>query len=94
MCANTPGGDKDACQGDSGGPLVSSGGGDGVTPGQNYELMVCPGVSGVQGSDILGSTLGSPSSCSGFKMLRLQVGTSLLRLSVQLGKALLVYGRT
>ena len=39
MCANTPGGGKDACQGDSGGPLVSSGGGDGVTPGQNYELI-------------------------------------------------------
>ena len=39
LCANTPGGGKDACQGDSGGPLVSSGGGDGVSPGQNYELV-------------------------------------------------------
>ena len=26
-------------QGDSGGPLVTSSSGDGVTPGQNYELI-------------------------------------------------------
>jgi len=39
LCANIPGGGADACQGDSGGPLVSSSGGDGVTPGQNYQLI-------------------------------------------------------
>jgi len=39
LCANVNGGGKDACQGDSGGPLVSSGDGDGVTAGQNYELI-------------------------------------------------------
>ena len=39
MCAGVSGGGKDACQGDSGGPLVSSGTGDGVTPGSNYELV-------------------------------------------------------
>jgi len=39
LCANIPGGGADACQGDSGGPLVTSSGGDGVTPGQNYELI-------------------------------------------------------
>jgi len=39
LCANVNGGGKDACQGDSGGPLVSSGSGDGVTAGQNYELI-------------------------------------------------------
>jgi len=27
------------CKGDSGGPLITSGSGDGVTPGQNYELI-------------------------------------------------------
>jgi len=37
MCAAFPG--KDACQGDSGGPLVTAGSGDGVTSGQNYELI-------------------------------------------------------
>ena len=30
---------RGACSGDSGGPLVSSGTGDGVTPGSNYELI-------------------------------------------------------
>jgi len=39
LCAAVNGGGKDACQGDSGGPLVSSGTGDGVTPGNNYELI-------------------------------------------------------
>jgi len=41
LCAITAGGQggKDACQGDSGGPLVSSGTGDGVTAGQNYDLV-------------------------------------------------------
>ena len=39
LCANERGGGKDACQGDSGGPLVTANGGDGVTPGQNYELI-------------------------------------------------------
>jgi len=39
LCANVNGGGKDACQGDSGGPLVSSGTGDGVSAGQNYELI-------------------------------------------------------
>ena len=39
LCANEEGGGKDACQGDSGGPLVTSNGDDGVTPGQNYELI-------------------------------------------------------
>lgn len=39
LCAGVNGGGKDACQGDSGGPLVSSGDGDGVTPGSNYELI-------------------------------------------------------
>ena len=38
LCAAVPGGGKDACQGDSGGPLVATSG-DGVTPGQNYELV-------------------------------------------------------
>ena len=37
MCAAFPG--KDSCQGDSGGPLVTAGSGDGVTSGQNYELI-------------------------------------------------------
>jgi len=32
-------GGVDACQGDSGGPLISSGDGDGVTEGQNYEII-------------------------------------------------------
>jgi len=39
LCAMVDGGGKDACQGDSGGPLVSSGSGNGVTAGQNYELI-------------------------------------------------------
>jgi len=39
LCANVQGGGKDACQGDSGGPLISSGLGDGVSPGQNFELI-------------------------------------------------------
>jgi len=39
MCANVNGGGEDACQGDSGGPLVSASSGDGVTPGQNYDLI-------------------------------------------------------
>jgi len=38
LCANVPGGGKDACQGDSGGPLVVTAG-DGVTAGQNYDLV-------------------------------------------------------
>jgi len=36
LCAISPG--KDSCRGDSGGPLITSSG-DGVTPGQNYELI-------------------------------------------------------
>jgi len=36
LCAQVPGGGKDACQGDSGGPLVYTDG-NGETPGQNYE---------------------------------------------------------
>jgi len=39
MCAAVNGGGKDACQGDSGGPLVTASNGNGVTPGQNYELV-------------------------------------------------------
>merc|ERR1712154_469837 len=39
LCASVPSGGKDSCQGDSGGPLVTSGMGDGVTAGQNYELI-------------------------------------------------------
>ena len=41
LCANAAGGQggKGTCQGDSGGPLVSSGTGDGVSPGQNYDLV-------------------------------------------------------
>lgn len=39
LCAGVTGGGKDACQGDSGGPLVCSKSGDGVTPGQNYDLI-------------------------------------------------------
>jgi len=38
LCAVVPGGGKDACQGDSGGPLVYTAG-DGVTAGQNYDLV-------------------------------------------------------
>ena len=38
LCAVVPGGGKDACQGDSGGPLVATSG-DGVTAGQNYDLI-------------------------------------------------------
>merc|ERR1719219_344032 len=37
ICAAAPG--KDSCQGDSGGPMVTAKGGDGVTPGQNYQLI-------------------------------------------------------
>merc|ERR1711973_444438 len=37
LCAGVDKGGKDACQGDSGGPLITSSGGDGTTPGQNYE---------------------------------------------------------
>jgi len=42
LCAEAAGGNggKDACQGDSGGPLVSkAAGSNGVTAGQNYELI-------------------------------------------------------
>merc|ERR1712212_981399 len=39
LCANVEGGGKDACHGDSGGPLVTAGAGDGVTTGENYELI-------------------------------------------------------
>merc|ERR1712168_98470 len=39
ICAGVEAGGKDSCQGDSGGPLVSSGSGDGVTAGQNYEQI-------------------------------------------------------
>jgi len=39
LCAAVEGGGKDSCQGDSGGPLVTAGGGDGVTPGQNYDII-------------------------------------------------------
>merc|ERR1712154_709847 len=39
LCASVPSGGKDSCQGDSGGPLVTAGDGDGVTAGQNYELI-------------------------------------------------------
>jgi len=39
LCANVEGGGKDSCQGDSGGPLVTAGAGDGVTAGENYELI-------------------------------------------------------
>jgi len=38
LCAAVPGGGKDSCQGDSGGPLVYTSG-DGVTAGQNYDLI-------------------------------------------------------
>merc|ERR1712106_41366 len=38
LCANVEGGGKDACQGDSGGPLFTAFG-DGMTPGQNYEVI-------------------------------------------------------
>jgi len=38
LCANVAGGGKDSCDGDSGGPLVTASG-DGVTPGQNYQLI-------------------------------------------------------
>jgi len=39
ICANMPGTNKDACQGDSGGPLITTNGGNGITPGENYELI-------------------------------------------------------
>jgi len=39
ICASMPGTNKDACQGDSGGPLISSKGGNGFSPGGNYELV-------------------------------------------------------
>ena len=38
LCAHVAGGGKNACKGDSGGPLVTAAG-DGVTPGQNYQLI-------------------------------------------------------
>ena len=38
LCATVVGGGKGACNGDSGGPLVTASG-DGVTPGQNYQLI-------------------------------------------------------
>jgi len=38
LCATVWGGGKSACKGDSGGPLVTASG-DGVTPGQNYQLI-------------------------------------------------------
>ena len=52
LCAVVPGGGKDACQGDSGGPLVYTAG-DGVTAGQNYDLVLyravlCAGLYAVQ----------------------------------------------
>merc|ERR1719481_1586008 len=66
LCANVAGGGKDACQGDSGGPLVSSGSGNGVTPGQNYELIgVCPGDQAVRVLHIQGCTLGLLNSLAG-----------------------------
>merc|ERR1719410_669086 len=37
LCTFSPG--KDACAGDSGGPLVTSGAGNGLVPGQNYEVI-------------------------------------------------------
>jgi len=40
ICAYDSRGVKDSCQGDSGGPLmVPANSGDGITPGQNYELI-------------------------------------------------------
>ena len=38
ICGHVVGGGKGSCYGDSGGPMVTTTG-DGVTPGQNYQLI-------------------------------------------------------